>query len=116
MAAGRLMDLATLKSEAPKYDQCMQERLRQPCSDSDALTATYSDDPMDIASVRTGRNKKGVKAPLTADKKERRHRDKLCGYCASADCPGGVSQDPARIVPPKQDQRSAPSTATSLKE
>jgi hypothetical protein len=50
---------------------------------------------MDIASVCTGRNKKGVKTLLTADEKEHRHRDKLCGYCAKADCPGGVSQDPA---------------------
>jgi hypothetical protein len=48
-----------------------------------------------IASVRTGRNKKGIKAPLTADKKECRRGDKLCGYCASGDCHGGVSQDPA---------------------
>jgi hypothetical protein len=95
MAAGRPKDLATLKSEALKYDQRVQECLRQPRSDSDAPNATYSDDPMDIVSVRMGCNKKGVKAPLTADKKERRRRDKLCGYCAKADCPGGVSQDPA---------------------
>jgi hypothetical protein len=95
MAAGCPKDLATLKSEALKYDQLVQERLRQPRSDSDALTATYSDDPMDIASVTTSHNKKGIKAPLTADEKECRHCDKLCGYCAKADCPGGVSQDPA---------------------
>jgi hypothetical protein len=94
-AAGRPKDLTTLKSEALKYDQHVQERLGQPRSDSDAPNTTYSDDPMDIASVHTGRNKKGVKAPLTADEKERRRRDKLCGYCAKADCPGGVSQDPA---------------------
>jgi hypothetical protein len=56
-------DLATLKSVALNYDQRVQEHLRQPRSDSD--------DPMDIASLHTGRNKKGVKAPLTADKKER---------------------------------------------
>jgi hypothetical protein len=94
-AAGRPKDLATLKSEALKYDQRVQERLRQPRSDSDAPNTTYSADPMDIASVPKGRNKKDIKAPLTADEKERRHRNKLCGYCAKADCPSGVSQDPA---------------------
>jgi hypothetical protein len=92
-AAGCPKDLATLKSEALKYNQRVQERLSQHRSNSDAPNATYSDNCMDIASMRTGCNKKGIKALLTANEKERRRRDKLCGYCAKADCPGGVSQD-----------------------
>ena len=51
---------------------------------------------MDIDSVRMNPPKKEVKAPLTPEEKDRRRREKLCSYCASADCPGGSSQDPTQ--------------------
>jgi hypothetical protein len=93
--AGRPATLAKLKADALKFDHRVMERQRErPASHAVSPPAPRSA-AMDVDALSTRPPKKSLHGPLSAEEKERRKRDRLCGYCASATCPGGVAANSA---------------------
>jgi hypothetical protein len=48
---------------------------------------------MEVDAVSTGPPKKSPQGPFTPEEKERRKWEKLCSYCASPTCAGGIASD-----------------------
>jgi hypothetical protein len=73
----------------------VSERQReQPVSRAESPPAPRSA-AMDVDVLSTCPPKKSPHGPLSAEEKECCKRDRLCGYCASATCPGGVAANSA---------------------
>jgi hypothetical protein len=93
--AGRPSTLAKLKADALKFDHRVMERQRErPASRAMSPPAPRSA-AMDVDTLSTRPPKKSPRGPLSVEEKERRKRDRLCGYCVSATCPGGVTANSA---------------------
>jgi hypothetical protein len=92
--AGRPANLAHLKADALKFDHRIMERQRErPAVHTTSSVPSPKPSAMEVDVVSTRPPKKSPQGPLTPEEKERRKREKLCGYCASPACAGGMASD-----------------------